>query len=144
MEWPQLSSWTRGGVPLPFVAILTGWFTAEVGRQPWTVYGLQRTANAVTPNLAVGAVLTSLIFFAAIYVLIFSFGTLYIYTLVGMLLTWDWLGALQMGLSWLVWGVFVRTVAVWHITDHYGQVVYYLRLNGIVPPPTQQHGLKVR
>ena len=29
-------------------------------------------------------------------------------------------------------------------TDHYGQVVYYLRLNGIVPPPTQQHGLAVR
>jgi cytochrome bd ubiquinol oxidase subunit I len=67
--------------PLPFIAILTGWFTAEVGRQPWTVYGLQRTADAVTPNLAVGAVLTSLIFFAAIYVLIFSFGTLYIYRL---------------------------------------------------------------
>jgi cytochrome d ubiquinol oxidase subunit I len=67
--------------PLPFVAILTGWFTAEVGRQPWTVYGLQRTADAVTPNLAVGAVLTSLIFFGAIYLLIFSFGTLYIYRL---------------------------------------------------------------
>jgi stearoyl-CoA desaturase (delta-9 desaturase) len=30
--------------------------------------------------------------------------------------TWSWLGALQLGLSWLVWGVFVRTVAVWHIT----------------------------
>ena len=67
--------------PLPFVAILTGWFTAEVGRQPWTVYGLQRTADAVTPGLAVGAVLISLIFFAAIYLLIFSFGTLYIYRL---------------------------------------------------------------
>jgi uncharacterized damage-inducible protein DinB len=38
----------------------------------------------------------------------------------------------------------LAVVAVWHITDHYGQVVYYLRLNGIVPPPTQQHGLKVR
>ena len=33
----------------------TGWFTAEVGRQPWTVYGLLRTADAVTPNLATGA-----------------------------------------------------------------------------------------
>ena len=32
------------------------------------------------------------------------------------LTSWDWLGSLQMGLSWLVWGVFVRTVAVWHIT----------------------------
>ena len=47
--------------PLPFIATLTGWFTAEVGRQPWTVYGLLRTADAVTPNLATGAVLTTLI-----------------------------------------------------------------------------------
>lgn len=38
----------------------------------------------------------------------------------------------------------VAVMAVWHIADHYGQVVYYLRLNGIVPPPTQQHGLAVR
>jgi stearoyl-CoA desaturase (delta-9 desaturase) len=35
---------------------------------------------------------------------------------VGLLSTWSLLGALQLGLSWLVWGVFVRTVAVWHIT----------------------------
>lgn len=38
----------------------------------------------------------------------------------------------------------MAVIAVWHIADHYGQIVYYLRLNGIVPPPTQQHGLKVR
>src|SRR4030095_4912378 len=31
--------------PLPFIAILTGWYTAEVGRQPWTVYGVLRTAD---------------------------------------------------------------------------------------------------
>ena len=37
--------------PLPFIAILTGWFTAEVGRQPWTVYGVLRTANSLTPFL---------------------------------------------------------------------------------------------
>jgi cytochrome d ubiquinol oxidase subunit I len=67
--------------PLPFIATWTGWFTAEVGRQPWTIYGLQRTADAVTPNLAAGVVLTSLLFFVAIYTLIFSFGTLYIYRL---------------------------------------------------------------
>jgi fatty-acid desaturase len=35
---------------------------------------------------------------------------------VGGLMTWSWPGAVQLGLSWLVWGVFVRTVAVWHIT----------------------------
>jgi hypothetical protein len=35
-------------------------------------------------------------------------------------------------------------VAVWHVTDHYGQIVEYLRMNGIVPPLTQKNGLKVR
>jgi len=34
-------------------------------------------------------------------------------------------------------------IAVWHLADHYGQIVEYLRMNGIVPPPTQQYPLKV-
>jgi hypothetical protein len=38
----------------------------------------------------------------------------------------------------------IAVIAVWHIADHYGQIVYYLRLNGMVPPPTQQQGLQVR
>jgi uncharacterized damage-inducible protein DinB len=38
----------------------------------------------------------------------------------------------------------ISTLAVWHITDHYGQLVEYLRMNGIVPPMTQKYGLKVR
>ncbi len=38
----------------------------------------------------------------------------------------------------------ISVVAVWHITDHYGQLVEYVRLNGIVPPMTQKYGLKVR
>jgi len=38
----------------------------------------------------------------------------------------------------------MATIAVWHVADHYGQVVYYLRLNGMVPPPTQKQGLQVR
>lgn len=67
--------------PLPFIATLTGWFTAEVGRQPWIIYGVMRTADAVSPNLTVGATLTSLVFFGLIYVLIFAFGTLFIYRL---------------------------------------------------------------
>ena len=37
----------------------------------------------------------------------------------------------------------LAVTAVWHITDHYGQCVEYLRMNGIVPPVTQQYGLKV-
>jgi uncharacterized damage-inducible protein DinB len=38
----------------------------------------------------------------------------------------------------------ISVIAVWHLTDHYGQLVEYLRLNGIVPPMTQKYGLKVR
>jgi cytochrome d ubiquinol oxidase subunit I len=67
--------------PLPFIAILTGWYTAEVGRQPWVVYGLLRTADAMTPFLTAPAATTSLILFGEVYVFIFSFGTYYIYRL---------------------------------------------------------------
>jgi cytochrome d ubiquinol oxidase subunit I len=80
-RWNMLLWATFLSFPLPFVATLTGWFTAEVGRQPWTVYGLMRTADAVTPHLAPEAALSSLIFFCVLYLLIFSFGTLYIYRL---------------------------------------------------------------
>jgi uncharacterized damage-inducible protein DinB len=38
----------------------------------------------------------------------------------------------------------IATLAVWHISDHYGQIVEYLRMNGIVPPSTQQYGVPVR
>jgi cytochrome d ubiquinol oxidase subunit I len=67
--------------PLPFIATLTGWFTAEVGRQPWSVYGVLRTADAVSPHLTVEATLSSLVLFGGVYLLIFSFGTLFIYRL---------------------------------------------------------------
>ena len=67
--------------PLPFVATLTGWFTAEVGRQPWAVYGVLRTANAMTPFLTTRAAMISLIVFCAIYSFIFAFGIFYIYWL---------------------------------------------------------------
>jgi cytochrome d ubiquinol oxidase subunit I len=67
--------------PLPFIAILTGWFTAEVGRQPWTIYGLLRTADAMTPSLTVRAVAISLVVFCAVYSFIFAFGVFYIYRL---------------------------------------------------------------
>jgi cytochrome d ubiquinol oxidase subunit I len=67
--------------PLPFIAILTGWFTAEVGRQPWTVYGVLRTADSVTPFLTARAALVSLIVFCLVYTLIFVFGASYIHRL---------------------------------------------------------------
>jgi cytochrome bd ubiquinol oxidase subunit I len=67
--------------PLPFIATLTGWFTAEVGRQPWVVYGLLRTADAVTPSLTGRSAVISLVIFCAVYLLIFAFGIFYIYKL---------------------------------------------------------------
>ena len=38
----------------------------------------------------------------------------------------------------------IAVVSVWHMSDHYGQLVEYLRMNGIVPPMTQKYGLKIR
>jgi len=60
--------------PLPFIAILTGWYTAEVGRQPWTVYGVLKTADSLTPFLTARTALGSLVVFVAVYSLIFAFG----------------------------------------------------------------------
>ena len=82
IEKSQLLLWaTFLGFPLPFIAILTGWFTAEVGRQPWTVYGLLRTADAMTPSLTAGAAAFSLVVFCFVYTFIFVFGAFYIYRL---------------------------------------------------------------
>jgi cytochrome d ubiquinol oxidase subunit I len=67
--------------PLPWIAILTGWFTAEVGRQPWVIYGLMRTADAVTPTLTTAQTTVSLLFYVCIHGLIFSFGAFYIHHL---------------------------------------------------------------
>jgi cytochrome bd ubiquinol oxidase subunit I len=67
--------------PTGFIAILTGWYTAEVGRQPWVVYGLLRTKDAVTPSLVTGDVLVSLVGYIVVYGLFVSFGFYYIYKL---------------------------------------------------------------
>jgi cytochrome bd ubiquinol oxidase subunit I len=67
--------------PLPFIAIWTGWFTAEVGRQPWAVYGVLRTADAITPFLTARMATISLVVFFAVYLFIFGFGVIYIYRL---------------------------------------------------------------
>src|SRR5262249_14156901 len=63
--------------PLPFIAILTGWFTAEVGRQPWAVYGLLRTAQAATPALSEQGGGISVAVSVVTYSFIFSLGSVY-------------------------------------------------------------------
>lgn len=67
--------------PSGFIATLSGWYTAEVGRQPWVVYGLLRTSDAVTPSLTGGDVLASLGVYMLVYAVIMSFGIHYIYKL---------------------------------------------------------------
>jgi cytochrome d ubiquinol oxidase subunit I len=59
-----------GAVVLPHVANATGWLFTEMARQPWIVFGLQRTAEAVSPNVPAGTVLFSLISFTLIYALL--------------------------------------------------------------------------
>jgi cytochrome d ubiquinol oxidase subunit I len=63
--------------PAGFVAVLAGWVTTEVGRQPYTVYGLLRTAEAASP-LAAPAVASSLIAFVVVYAVVFAAGLVYI------------------------------------------------------------------
>jgi len=82
IEESRLLLWlTFLSFPLPFIATLTGWFTAEVGRQPWTVYGVLRTADAMTPFLTAGVAAVSLAVYCLVYSFIFVFGTYYIHRL---------------------------------------------------------------
>ena len=81
--WKKLYDWSwlhRAAVimgPSGFVAVIAGWITTEVGRQPWTVYGVLRTADSASP-LDAPAVATSLIAFVVVYFAVFGVGTWYI------------------------------------------------------------------
>ncbi len=54
-------------IALPYLANCAGWIFTEVGRQPWIVFGLQKTADGVSPSVGVGEVLFSLIAFTLVY-----------------------------------------------------------------------------
>jgi len=60
--------------PLGFIAVIAGWTTTEVGRQPWTIYGLLRTADSVSPSLTGFDVLLSLVLYMAVYLIIYPVG----------------------------------------------------------------------
>lgn len=68
--------------PAGLVAILAGWFTTEVGRQPWIVYGLMRTADAVSPHGA-GQLGLTLAIFVVVYFSLFGAGTVYGLRIIG-------------------------------------------------------------
>jgi cytochrome d ubiquinol oxidase subunit I len=54
--------------------VIAGWTTTEVGRQPWTIYGLMRTADSVSPSLTGSNVLISLLLYVAVYLVIYPVG----------------------------------------------------------------------
>jgi cytochrome d ubiquinol oxidase subunit I len=76
-DWRPLHWFALAMGPAGFIAVLAGWVTAEVGRQPFTVYGLLRTADSAAP-LAAPAVAASLSAFVIVYLSVFSAGAFYI------------------------------------------------------------------
>lgn len=75
----RVATWA---IPVGYVAITAGWTTTEVGRQPYVVYGLLRTVQAVSPSLTGGDVLTSLLMYLAVYLVVFGAGAHYLVRLV--------------------------------------------------------------
>ncbi len=78
--WLQRAMVAMG--PSGLVAVICGWFTTEVGRQPYTVYGLLRTAESHSP-IEAAAVGASLVAFVLVYFAVFGAGTYYIMRLMG-------------------------------------------------------------
>jgi len=62
--------------PIGFISVIAGWVTTEVGRQPWTVYGLLRTTHSVSPSLTGLDVILSLMGYMLVYLFIFPVGIL--------------------------------------------------------------------
>ena len=62
----------------PYVANQLGWVAAEVGRQPWIVYGLMRTSEGISKSVPAGNIVLSLVMFTGVYLLLFL---LFIYVL---------------------------------------------------------------
>ena len=77
LDRPGVFHWLAvPGGTLGFLAVLTGWFVAEVGRQPYTVYGALRTVDSVAP-VSAGQVAFSLLVFMIVYAIIFTAGVVY-------------------------------------------------------------------
>jgi cytochrome d ubiquinol oxidase subunit I len=70
-------------MPAGFLSILSGWFVTEVGRQPYTVYGVIRTVTSVSPAITAPQVAYSLLAFVILYTCVFGAGSYYILKLIG-------------------------------------------------------------
>jgi cytochrome d ubiquinol oxidase subunit I len=69
LESPLLLKIMLFSIPLPYIATQLGWIVTELGRQPWIVWGLLRTSEAVSP-VAVSQVMTTLVGFVLVYSLL--------------------------------------------------------------------------
>jgi cytochrome d ubiquinol oxidase subunit I len=76
-DWRLLQRFAVLMGPAGFIAVLAGWITTEVGRQPFTIYGLMRTSESASP-LAAPAVAASLLAFVVVYFAVFGMGTWYL------------------------------------------------------------------
>jgi len=77
-----LHGWWISMMPSGFIALLAGWFTTEIGRQPYTVYGIMRTIESFSSAITGPQVAWSLIAFIVMYTLIFGAGSYYILKLI--------------------------------------------------------------
>jgi len=68
----RLFRWLPLAIGLPYLANTTGWLLTELGRQPWIVFGLQKTADAASPNVSTGMLVFSLVCFTLIYGLLMA------------------------------------------------------------------------
>lgn len=81
-ESRMLQRWWVLMMPGGFIALLSGWFVTEIGRQPYTAYGIIKTAQSVSPAILGPQVLWSLVSFVVIYTLVFGAGSYYILSLI--------------------------------------------------------------
>jgi cytochrome d ubiquinol oxidase subunit I len=68
----RLFRWLPLAIGLPYLANTTGWLLTELGRQPWIVFGLQKTADASSPNVSTGMLIFSIVCFTLIYGLLMA------------------------------------------------------------------------
>jgi cytochrome bd ubiquinol oxidase subunit I len=69
-------------IPLPFVAVIAGWMTTEVGRQPWVLYEHITVQDGLTPSLTGGMALFTLIGYVLVYAAVFTAGIYYMVQIV--------------------------------------------------------------
>ncbi|MES2983973.1 MAG: cytochrome ubiquinol oxidase subunit I [Pseudomonadota bacterium] len=78
-----LQGWWMLMMPSGFIALLAGWFVTEIGRQPYTAYGIILTSHSVSPAILGPQVAWSLLAFVVMYVFVFGAGSYYILKLIG-------------------------------------------------------------